>query len=393
MGIRKKLLDWCPRPKKQVSKLLTKLAILLHFRKSTKTSRLLSYIASLVFPLFSLSVSLILFYLGTIIFGYIVYGSYLGPERVVFQSIFSFLFLIPVFLGLWVVFSSFLERMRKKGSQVLLFSILSIILIPAGIVGALDNGLFDSITLLEQSGIDLYNCRVSFNIKNNGLTDVQISTIEIGNVTFYFGKFGLERGKNATLALSYGSETFDYWINVGGLKYWGTSGLSANCEITPITFIEGRRYPVVVRTEDLAKCGCEVEAGFSKTEEIFGIEVYACLEERTLGNQTYYLPYIWVDLDMALDSVTYIHSIDIGNLTIWFDPPICMLTEHSGHYQKDFSLSFYPDHVNVYSGYPPVNAIPNQSLNVPIFEAGETYNITIRTMMNNNYTTSITMFD
>jgi len=388
MGLLKKFLNWCPRPRKHEPTLLTTLAATLHLRNSVKNPRLSPIFEGLI----SFIISLPLFYTGILIAECIVAGSSQGPVTMIANPLIFALF-IPVFIGVWVTVDSFLVKMNKRGGKVLLSAIFLPIIFSSGIAAGLHNGIFDSIKLSGDSVIDLYYCTAWFNIINNGLTDVHISKIEIGNLTCdlsYQNSFlwDLKRGENASLALYYAHERYLWGAILGRHIPYNTigTGFSSNLEITPTTFREGK-YSVVIYTDSITPYRFEVEAIFSRSEEIYGFNASIInLGNGRVGDQDYCLPDIWFNFDMALNSKAYIYSVDIGNVTITLDPPLLI-----GGYDplKDFSLYLYPNFIEIYGLSD--HATPSVPLNMPVFRVGETYNVTIRTMANNKYMTSITM--
>lgn len=391
MGLRKRLLNWCPRPRKHEPTLLTTLTATLHLHNSVKNSHLSSIFEGLI----SFIISLPLFYTGILIAECIVAGSSLSPVVIIANPMIFALF-IPIFIGVWVAVDSLLMKMNKKGGKVLLSSIFLLIIFPSGIAAGLHNGLFDSIKLSGDSVIDLYYCTAWLNIINNGLTDVHISRVEIGDLICdlsyqysFLWMWDLKRGEDVSLAIFYAHETYLWGGTLGrDTPYDAGTGFSSNLEITPTTFREGK-YPVVVYTDGMTPYRFEVEARFSRSEEIYGFNASIInLGKGRVGDQNYCLPDIWFNFDMALNSKAYIYSVDIGNLTIKLDPPL--LVPDYGLY-RDFSLYLNPYHITIYG--PSTDAIPSQQLDLPIFRVGETYNVIVRTMANHNYTKLITMIE
>ena len=389
MGIRRRLLNYCPRPKKRVSRFFAKLATSLRIPrfKSLRMPKV-----HLLFGLTSFIVSLILFYSGTFILNCLMIGSCLDIGAYIGSPL-AWLFSIPLFVLLWAVTHELLLEIRKKGSKVLLFVVSFLIIAPASFTAGLNYGIFDSITLLEDSVIDLSHCTAWLNIKNNGLTDVQISKIEIGNLICnvskqysYLWRKNLKRGKTATLGIYYARRSFQWGAILGRNPPYGAYRFGSSLEITPTTFTEGK-YPVVIHTDGIIAYRFEIEARLSRPEEIYGFQakIYNLGEER-IGDQNYCLPDIEFRFEMVPLSVAFIYSVAIGNLTIKFSPPILV---QRYEFYNDFDLRLFTD--RIYVNGSPTTAIPSQPLNMPIFRVGETYNVTVRTMVNNNYTTSITM--
>jgi hypothetical protein len=114
------------------------------------------------------------------------------------------------------------------------------------------------------------------------------------------------------------------------------------------------------------------------------------LNQYRIGEQVYCSPEITFCLQLHNASV-HVYSANIGNLTVRFDPPILLdawWTDREHYVYDRFTLSTANGYVN---GWNNPKSIPNQPFNSPLFRIGETYDTTLRTIANNNYTTSVTM--
>lgn len=365
-----------------------KIVTQLHISKLRKPHIPISFLLSLT----SFMLSLVLFYSVVSIFVYIISGSSLdiGAYPI------AFLFCVPFFGLLWAFIHILLLKIKEKGSRILLFAVSLLLIVPASFAAGFNYGAFDSVMLLEDSVIDLSSCTAWLHIKNNGLTDVQIAKIEIGDLICdvsiqysFLWRMTLKRGETATLGIYYAHRRF-LWGAILDMHtpYDAPVGFDLNLEITPTTFTKGK-FPVVIHTDSIIPYRFEIEAKFLKPEEIYGVQAKIInLGQERVGEIDYCLPDIEFAFEMAPSSMAFIYSVDIGNLTIKLNPP--MLIRGYQPY-NDFALYFYTelDHISVYG--PSTDAIPSQPITLPIFKIGETYNVTIRTMANNNYTTSLTM--
>jgi hypothetical protein len=284
----------------------------------------------------------------------------------------------------------------KRGKLTWAAAMMLVIVLP-GVTAGLRLGVFDSIKLSDDSVIDLYYCTAWFNITNVGLTDVKIVKIAVGDLicplTIQYAELvapNIKRGESMWLSIYYAHESFFFGGRLGlDTPEDAPVEFHSNLEVTPTTFTPGK-YPVTVYTDKMIPHKFEVEARFSKTEEIQGLQarVYNLGDSR-IGVPGYCLPDIAFTLKMSQYSIAYIYSIDIGNLILKLTPPM-ILKEHN--YFDYFSLVLDINYIWV-NGHGSPKAIPNQLLSTPIFKVGETYLVTIRTMANNNYTTTITMIE
>lgn len=372
MGIRKRLWDWCQKPKKQDSHFLARLAIWFHFPKVRIPQ------VSLPLNLISFLASLPLTYAGTDFFYCLITGRYIDLRD---QFVILVLFWIPFFFAIsWIVTDFTLSKLKREGRKVLLFSTLLLIIVPAGLAAGLNNGVFDHI-IIEDSVLDLYNCKAVLNVRNIGLTDIRIKKIEIGDLVCdfsskqdIFNEPYLKRGEYKAIVIYYANELYE-----GG-------SFDSNLNVTPTTFREGK-YPVVIHIDGITAYKSEIEAKFSKKEEIYGVRGESSLY---MLERSYWLPRIKLTFKMAPESIVSIYSITIGNLTLTFKHPVYAYGDEN---TDQNSITLYPDYGHYYTwGIHHEHfeyAFPNQPLDSQIFKDGETYSLTVRTMANNNYTGTI----
>lgn len=390
MNLFQKLWYYCPKPLKRRSHFFMRLAITLHLPRLDRLAR-----TTRTLGLVSLLISVSLFYFGTVSFATLATGV-LSDIRVYLRNPLHFLLSAPIFIGIWTSVHSILSVGQKKGSKVLIFAILMLIIVPSGFAISLASGLLDSITLSGNSVLDLYQCTAFLNIENTGLKDVQITRITIGNFVCNLPRphsswdksFTLDRWKSNTLEIFYTLRGAGWGTFSIDPFYSPTDVYVSNEDVTPTTFHEGV-YPLEIQTQGLKTFRFEIVAEFSKREEIRGIRAGVInLGNRRAREQGYCIPDIGITLDMPPHRIAFVYSVDIGNLTLTFRHPL--IVGYNGFMLFDLYYSFRGENY-YYEGGSYEKAIPNQDLSLPLFKVGETYNLTLRTMENNNYTASITM--
>lgn len=202
----------------------------------------------------------------------------------------------------------------------------------------------------------------------------------------------LRRGEIERLSIRY-TDNQCAWNSSGGIGdfyYPGVPMFDLSSEVSPTTFEEGK-YTVLIHTDGLFTGRYEISAGFSRKENVSSFLAYVTnLNQYKLGEQVYCSPEITFCLQLHNASV-HVYSVEIGNLTVRFDPSILLdswWTDREHYVYDSFTLSTTNGHVN---GWNNPKSVPNQPFNSPLFRIGETYDITLRTMANNNYTTLATM--
>lgn len=319
----------------------------------------------------------------------------------------EFVFFIPVFGLYWAGIHGLLQEMRKRGTKMLLLILCLLVVVPAGFTASLNGGVLDSVTLLSDSVIDLSSCTAFLKIKNDGSTVFTISTIEIGGLVCdiswlaRLGESTLGLGETMAFDVYYahsGYESYAPSLSTGAEidpnPYDAVVYFDSNIEITPTTFTEGK-CAVVLHSERLLAHRLEVEAKFVEPEEIEGVQTFVYnLHEERINDQNFTLFGVDFNLNMTFPSVACIYSVDVGNLTIKFNPPIFVQgsSGSSDDYYSSFALGFSRNEifVNPHSARV-ITAIPSRPLDAPIFTVGQTYKVSIRTMTNRNYTTSMTI--
>lgn len=345
-------------------------------------------------------------YSAVSIFLWLTVGSVLDIGNAVRALVFPLVFIlfIPVFGLFWAGIHGLLREMKKRGTKMLLFILCLMVVVPAGLTASLHVGVFDSVTLLSGSVIDLTSCTAFLKIKNDGSTVFTISAIEVGGLICdiswlaSFGESTLQRGETMAFDVYYAHSGYQSYApslstraKIDPNPYNGVVDFAPNIEITPTTFTEGK-CAVVICSEHLLAHRLEVEAKFVEPEEIDGVQTFVHnFHEERINDQNFTLFDVDFNLNMTSPSVACIYSINVGNLTIKLNPPI-FVQGSSDTYYSSFSLGFSRDEISVNPHSTRIiTAILSRPLDAPIFTGGQTYLVSIRTMTNRNYTTSITI--
>lgn len=375
MNIPERLWRYCPRPIRRKRSLLQRLAVTLHLPN-------LSNLRTPNVPAFftSLAISVSLFYFGMFIFVCLANGTTAGITVLENNPIVTLLSTLA-FAFLWATTSILLSATRKRGARTLFLIVLLLVIIPAGLAGGVNSGLFDSVTMTSGSLLDLHRCVVYVTVKNNGLRDIKITRIEVAGIIMrdYSPESGsLKRG-----------QTYTFTIN-----YLDPQVLHAGSRITPTTFNE-QKYPVIIHTEGVLTYRFEIQAGFSEHEQINSIRAKTVsLTETTIDGQDTVFPSLNVTFDAPPLTDILVYSVSVGNLTLTVDPPSWVrgvMVYSSPNFLYQLDLYYLNGHYVADGVYEFPSVIPSQSLDSPIFTAGQTCSVTVRTMENNNYTTSVTL--
>lgn len=312
-----------------------------------------------------------------------------------FGRFFLSFFLVPLGLFILLIFLVIWELLAKKKGFVRV-TFLATLLILGIFAGGLCTGLFESVTLLEDSFIDLSNCAAILHIQNTGLTNVELSRIKIGDITCDTSSqrwlATLSRGAAKYLVIHYAHRRFQWWDEQSFYAYedsYRASGAyQTDVEVAPFTFQNGSEYLVTLSTKGFLKHSFRLEAKHTMEENV-SFQAHVVNVNRD-GN--YCVPDIHFEFNITSTSVCHIYYIKIGNYTLWFNPPqrITYWSYYSFAIHLSSSLWRYPPKGFETSGLPSeITSTP--SITSSSFRVGETYNIIMRTMTNNNYTTTITM--
>jgi hypothetical protein len=258
---------------------------------------------------------------------------------------------------------------------------------------------------LEDSRIDISHSAVVLHLKNNGLTDWTIREVKISNIAFtpkYLRsslREDLQAGDTAYLVFHYTENIFQ-WIpsayaafldwtptNTGFISRGTEWPCWSDQEITPSTFQNGSAYQVVINTDGVLKnsYSFEIKATLIEDEEI-NVTATRKLYENRLD--------IWFTVNNTGTYYSYIYSIQIANVTFYFEPLIRIspsLSSKVAYYPYRMILSFNDD--GLYAVAPAYlgNITSTATLGYSMLEVGTTYNFIVRTMTNNIYVASFTI--
>lgn len=261
-----------------------------------------------------------------------------------------------------------------------------------GFTVGLYTGLFESLILHVDSWIDISHSAAIFHLKNNGLTDWIIEEVKISNITFTLkypaAKRYLGTGDTAHLIIYYSENTFQ-WIpsTYAATISWEQADpfhpfspmewpCSVKGEVSPSTFQNGSRYKVVFATNGVLKHSFDTEAKLTLDEEL-SVTAIRWLYENSMQ--------ISVRFNNTGNYFSYIYTIQIANVTFYFEPPLRIYSSDDITFnfgRNGFSVMYYGYYGDIYA---------NATVNFSMFEIGTTYDILARTMTNNLYITSVTI--
>lgn len=280
-------------------------------------------------------------------------------------------------------------------------------LIVLGVSGVFTVGLygklFESMTLLEDSVIDISNCAMIFRLQNTGLTDLKILRICVSNITYTLdwpddrSSYLLLRGESVLLVVHYAREKFQ-WIRRPPSEFeietylWSgyIRGLSSDHNPTPVTFLDGKKYQVTFHTQSVLQHSFWVEAEITSKEEL----TVSRARSYFYGNETKGAIQTFIRLNNTGISHCYIYNIRISDITFQFTPP--MFIEPTPPVSEFYRLKEIGVDFGTYEGigytgsyYGRITATPTPTLSM--FKVGNTYKVTIWTMTNNYYVTNFTI--
>ena len=407
MNIWEKLAYYCPRPIKRRYTRLERLAVSLHL-PLVRIRSFTRMLTPLVFESFIVSVVLVfctvsigsVFGTGNVLNGDDIvntFGALLYPLL--------FLFVLALFGFLWYGIHSLMQEVKRRQNKILLCTVCLLILLPPIFTAGLSLGAFDSITMLNGSIIDTTSCTAWLLIKNNGPTNCEITKVQIGGLVCNLSSTGapiLHSGETWALSICYDQGCYQIYDNPGSYVWSqfhpGPNGFGSpfelNMNVTPTT-LTGGNYPVTIYTDRVTCHKFEVEAEPAEPEQINRIQVgvFNLHEGIVNGHNVTTSLDLFVIVNMTSASVACIYSMQIQNVTIRFDPPIFVPTVPE-NMQFSFILSFDSAWMGVQSEsllQPTIAAIPSRPIDSSFFVYGQEYNVTFRTMTNNNYTAILTI--
>lgn len=273
------------------------------------------------------------------------------------------------------------------------------LVISAGFTVSLYAGLFESVTVLDASWIDISHSAMILHLKNTGLTDWIIKDIDFGNVAFTLEyprvyAYVVQPWDTAYLIVYYCENRYEWisstraastgWDPSDPFASWWPSSAHltflAQGGISPSTFQNGSSYEAILTANGILKHRFDIEAKFTLDEEL-KITAYRRLMENFVE--------FTVRLNNTGDYDSYIYTMQIANVTFYFKPPMRIRPSdwRTGEiYVYVHSAGFYGGGFDYYG-----NVSANVTLNLSMFETGTTYDISVRTMTNNLYITNVTL--
>lgn len=287
---------------------------------------------------------------------------------------------------------------RTKRAYKTIF--LVILVTSAGFMISVYAGIFESMVLLDDSWLDVSHSAFIFHLKNNGLTDWRIKEVETDNIAFTFSypstnlRENLDAGDTSYLVIYYSESIFQWIISAYGVSInWDSAqpfhpsypmdwSCSTRGEISPATFQNGSTYKVSFVTDGVLRHSFNVKAKSTLDEEL---KVTARKWFREIPSPA---KEIWVQLNNTGDYYSYVYTIQVANVTFLFKPPIKVspssweemrLFFSDGEDSFGWSVNYYG---NIY-------ATPTPAFSM--LKIGTSYDVLVRTMTNNLYTTNITI--
>lgn len=282
---------------------------------------------------------------------------------------------------------------------------LATLVVSTSFAFGLYTGLFESMILLDDSWIDISHSAVVFHLRNNGLTDWTVREVRISDITFTPKyphsslKQDLQTGDMAYFIIYYSEDVFE-WIPPESTAFSSWSPINRpfstyfisswsclpNQDINPSTFQNGSTYQVVFDTGGVLKhsYSFDIEARPTSDEELNVTATTKLYEDRVD---------FWFEFNNTGEYYSYIYSIQIANVTFYFEPLIRIepswWTQSPMWYRM--ILSFNDDGLYAISPAYLGNITSTATLRHSMLEVGTTYNVIVRTMTNNLYIAHVTI--
>lgn len=265
--------------------------------------------------------------------------------------------------------------------------------ISAGFAAGLYSGLFESVTLLPDSYIDTSRSLALLHLRNNGLTDLALNEIKLGNSSFTFGydavRLGrVQRGYEAYFVIYYPEKSLQISDEAPHLgPIYAGPDLIVDQEVDPSAFQNGLSYPAVLTTNSILRHTFNIEARRTMDEEL---DVQASARLYELYEHT-------VEFSIRFNNtgsyLVHLYSIEIADVVFYPRPPAMVVPYQwsRGTYQV-LELRFFEAPRLSWSSSMSIrniSAIPQPQLSM--LTIGETYEIRVRTMTDNIYVTSVTV--
>jgi hypothetical protein len=234
-------------------------------------------------------------------------------------------------------------------------------------------------------------------IKNTGITDLTLARVQLGDLSYQMlYHLTIARGESKYLVIYY-ARNCCAWTNelkyIGKADYCHLVGSSPE-KATPLTFENGGRYPTVMFTRGVLQHRVDLDALVTHDERL-DLKVTPWFVQQTPDSYAFQFGFSFHNI--SYDLSFYVYSIDIGGTTFLLNPPELIVPV--GTLQDDafesFAISVHWEQNRSYFGWTGFDYTHDISATPPVnattFQMGETYNVTIRTMTNQNCTTTITL--
>ncbi|MDH5481444.1 MAG: hypothetical protein OEY22_00995 [Candidatus Bathyarchaeota archaeon] len=279
---------------------------------------------------------------------------------------------------------------------------LATLIASGAFLGGLNLGLFESMTILEDSIIDISNSVITLHIRNTGLSDIQITELTFVNMEFTIrpsdlNPIYLPRGAESYLQINYAEERFslhDKLDSIGEHYNWERDDghYTSIVGATPLTFHNGSTYSVTFHTNSLFHHSFPLEARLTSEESL---ELF---KQFTFKTDSY------VDITLYLNNTgataCYIYTIQIVNVTFRFRPALAVWIAEGEypHYSPDLIITISSAHdkgfgYKIYEGswmhQYEITAEPTPTISM--FQENETYKLTFLTMGNKYYVFNTTI--
>jgi hypothetical protein len=285
--------------------------------------------------------------------------------------------------------------LMEKGGKTTRMAFLVVLIALGSFFGGLRVGLLESISLAEDSLIDISHSVVALHIRNTGLSPIRIAKVTVSDIDFNADSTNfplyLAIGAEAYLIVQYVRETFlwDRTIDKPMKEeyYDETRRYSSDTGPTPLTFQNGSVYSVTFHTYGLMHHTFPLKAELTGEERL---NVW-----RAFGKKTN----LYVDVRLFLNntgtSPCCIYTIRIGDVLFQLKPPMVIspwpaTSEYSP--QVIIHIQDWGAYYDAYGTWPwSGELIAEPAPTVSMFPENETYGISVWTMADNHYTTNVTI--
>jgi hypothetical protein len=307
------------------------------------------------------------------------------------------LVLIISSIGAIVCFATFPSLATRKVFKVVF---LSAFVLLATFALTLNVGAFESMSLMNDSWIDISHCAMIFHLGNTGLTRWHILQVQVGNVTFSINPFSsgqiseyVESSNDAYLLLYYCHGVWQ-WIppNYAASIQWDATNpfnptfpeelkYSVNSQIVPSTYIANSTYQVTFYTGSAITHTFEVQATATLNEQL-SIQG----SSSAINNSAH----VSIKLNNSGRYYSYIYRFQINNVTFRMDH--FLMVPPSIQDPVTFSLSFNQYGLTGYSRpFPNIQFYPDGNLTSTALERETPVNVTAMTMANHLFTGQLTI--